>query len=163
MTDRKSPINPPARVISIAPSHAVATVDRADIDRIRQACGKAVEFQESYLLIKEAWLQVAVTRALGDPELNGVLIREAQVHSVPISTHTAIVIGSDGILPAMANVWQPVLSTLGRRALEGEDAASLLERPPGIARRLSDNTTLMVWRSSDRIDRHPRSRTLIHS
>ncbi len=147
----------------IAPSHAVATVDRTDIDRIRQACGKAVEFQESYLLIKEAWLQVAVTRALGDPDLDGVLIREAQIHSVPISTHTAIVIGSDGILPAMAHVWQPVLRTLVRRALAGESAEDLLERLPGTARRLTDNTTLMVWRSSDRIDRHSHSRTLIHS
>jgi serine/threonine protein phosphatase PrpC len=146
----------------IAPSHTVTTVDRADIDRIRQACGAAVEFQASYLLVKDAWLQIAVTRALGDPDLKGVLIREAQIHSVPISTHTAIVIGSDGVLPAKAHVWQPVLRTLGRRALAGESAEDLLERLPGTARRLTDNTTLMVWRSSGRIDRRPHSPTLTY-
>jgi len=129
------------------PLHAAKYCNR---DRERIERSGVGYFRRSYMFAKQIGMRespgLAMTRALGDQQLDGVLIRQPSVKCIDVETTAVVVLGSDGLLSrddprAVKYQMRSIIS----RVREGYSAQEIIK----ILGDRNDNATLITMRFSE--------------
>ncbi len=135
--------------LHISPEHSVAH-HAADIAAINARCVDQIMsgtlfIDSDFLTLPRSGEQLQTTRALGDPEFDGIIGREPDIMEYDMSLGGVVLIASDAIAvsnhPGSRHAFYRMIAEL---AYEGNDATALGQFALDSKHHITDNLTLLV-------------------